>query len=139
MQNAFIPVVAAASLLSAGWSGLDLYTEKTTLPIIEGHATRVSPVRAGHDIRLEWNITKRTDCKGVASRVWVGESGFRMTEPQRYASLPKTDTVAKYRFQTRIPNLAPVGELTLNIMGYYDCPKGRKYWSLDPVVLNVVD
>ncbi|PCJ24100.1 MAG: hypothetical protein COA96_10165 [SAR86 cluster bacterium] len=139
MQNLLIPAIAAFSVLSAGWSGVDLYFVKTTPPTIEGYATRVAPVRAGQDIRLEWHITKLTDCPGVASRVWDGEDGFRMTEAQKSTSLPKTKTITKYRFQTRIPNLAPVGELNLSIMGYFDCPDGKKYWSLGPVTLNVVD
>lgn len=139
MHNAIMPALAVFSVLTAGSSAVDLYVSKTTLPIVEGYATRIAPVRAGEDIRLEWNITKRTDCEGVSSRVWAGSNGFRMTESQKSTALPKTNGVEKYRFQTHIPNKAPSGKLTLNIKGYYDCSKGREYWSLSPVTLRVVD
>lgn len=139
MQNFIVPIIAAISLLSAGASGVNLVKLKISEPLIEGWAVRTTPVRAGEEIRLEWNITKRTDCHGSVGRVWEGSDGFRATEVKRLAALPNTNTETKYRVPTIIPALAPTGVLTLTVKGYYDCKGGRKYWALRPVDMVVIN
>jgi len=139
MHNLLVPAIAAVSIISTAFSGLNLYEVKISPPVITGWAKRVSPVVAGETIILEWNIRKNTDCAGEAGRVWVGENGFLLSEVQRAATIKKSESVKKYRIQTKIPELAPTGKLILSIKGHYTCESGDKYFTLGPVNLTVKD
>lgn len=137
MHNAVAGGLAIASLGFATLTGVETAVKYTNPPAIEGSAVRVSPVRAGETITLEWAILKRSDCPGEFSRVWVGENGFRVVEARRSSSIPAADEERRYRIPTEVPSLAPVGNLELYINGEYDCPGGSQYYSLGPVSLVV--
>ena len=137
MHNTAYALVLASSIALTAWNGVDYVSDAITPPVIEGWAERKAPVIAGETIRLEWHIIKRTECEGVVGLIWAGENGFRMSEPIRAASLPMTHVETAYRFSTKIPGLAPVGDLELFIKGWYDCPHGKEYYSLGPVELIV--
>lgn len=137
MHNILVVGIASASIGLAAMSGVDTAVKYNQPPAIEGSAMRVSPVRAGDTITLAWRITKRTDCPGEFSRVWVGRNGFRLVEAQRSSSMPSSQDEQRYRIPTEIPSLSPVGNLELYINGEYNCPSGDLYYSLGPVNLIV--
>ncbi len=137
MHNFLAGGAAAFSIGMAAVSGFGTAVKFTKLPAIEGTASRVSPVRAGDVVTLEWTILKRTDCPGSFSRAWSGEDGFRMVEPARGSALPRTIEAKVYRIPTEIPHMAPAGNLELFINGVYDCPSGAEHYSLGPVNLIV--
>ena len=110
MHNAVAGGLAIASLGFATLTGVETAVKYTNPPAIEGSAVRVSPVRAGETITLEWAILKRSDCPGEFSRVWVGENGFRVVEARRSSSIPAADEERRYRIPTEVPSLAPCGE-----------------------------
>lgn len=139
LVNVSAPIVAALTMLATTYAGFDAAKELLTPPIIEGRATRVSPVMAGEKVLIEWYITKLTDCDGVAGRVWYGEAGFYVVEPLKQTTLPMNKSEMVYRIPTQIPILAPSGGLDLFIKGHYNCPNGLVYYTLGPVKLTVED
>lgn len=128
-----------ASLGLAALTGLDTARQWVAPMPIEGWAERKTPVMPGQVIRLEWHLTKHVDCPGYASRVWQGENGFYLTETQRATALPSSESEVTYRIPTLIPNLAPSGYLGLSIIGHFDCPEGKRYYTIGPVELHVKD
>ena len=138
MPNIIYGAITAGGIAIASLNGFGIVSDKLAAPPIEGYASRVTPVVAGQAILAYWNIIKRTDCPGVQSRVWDGEGGFSMVEPLRKTTLKGNGIWTKYRIQTDIPSLAPVGGLDLYIKGYYDCGDGPIEFSLGPLELVVV-
>ena len=136
--DAVLNVSAAVLLGTAGVNGFDIYKVKTAPPVIEGHAVYADPVRAGDEMPILWSIRKTTTCPGTLARVWVGVDGFRLAEQTRPAALPETDYFVNYNIQTHIPSLAPPGELSLSIMGQYECDGNQRRFTLGPVALTVV-
>ena len=137
MQHvAALLTIPGLALLTAV-SGTDMAKDLITPPLIEGYAERATPVTAGDTELVYWNIIKRTDCPGVAGRVWNGEDGFYMVEPLRKTALPMNVEQQEYRIPTEVPSLAPVGKLDLYIKGYYDCGGDRTEYTLGPVELIV--
>ena len=132
-----IPIVSSAAMLVATGVNIDRAKDYLSLPLIEGWSVRMTPVTAGDVELLEWNITKRTSCPGVSSRVWNGEDGFYMVEPLRKTALPMNEEEQTYRIPTEIPRLAPEGDLQLSIKGHYDCDGEMFEYSLGPVELIV--
>lgn len=103
---------------------------------ITGFASYSEPVRAGEIVLVDWEIEKRTDCPGETSRIWQGQQNFHLTEPQQITSLPKGKISPS--IQTKIPELAPSGELLLFIGGYYQCTgSARVSFRLGPVEFKV--
>jgi len=116
------------------------YTASDALlpPPIEGVGRYESPVRAGEAVLVEWDLVKRTDCPGFTSRVWDGERNYHLTEPAQRTTLPAHSI--ERRIETKIPELVPVGELRLTIVGVYQCAGGRKQaFTLGPVSFEVVE
>ena len=137
MHNLVYGVGMAAGVVLTAWNGVDLVKVHISQPVIEGWSVRMTPVTAGDVELLEWNITKRTSCHGVAGRVWNGEDGFYMVEPMRKTALPMNEEEQTYRIPTEIPRLAPEGDLQLSIKGHYDCDGEMFEYSLGPVELIV--
>ena len=137
MHNLVYGVGMAAGVVLTAWNGVDLVKVHISPPLIEGWSVRMTPVTAGDVELLEWNITKRTSCPGVSSRVWNGEDGFYMVEPMRKTALPMNEEEQTYRIPTEIPRLAPEGDLQLSIKGHYDCDGEMFEYSLGPVELIV--
>ena len=137
MHNTLAAGIAITSLGLAAISGIDTAAKYTQDAAIDGYATRAAPVHPGETVTLEWHITKRVDCPGEFSRVWIGANGFRMVEAQRHSSMPASPYENIYRIPTEIPTLAPIGNLELHINGQYNCSSGVRYYSLGPVNLIV--
>ena len=138
MHNIVYGAITAGGIAVASLSGIGIVSDKMSEPPIEGYASRVTPVVAGQPILAYWNILKRTKCPGASSRVWNGEGSFSMVEPLRKTTLKGNEVWTKYRIQTDIPSLAPVGGLDLYIKGYYDCGDGPIEFTLGPLELVVV-
>ncbi|MDE0590409.1 hypothetical protein OU789_10770 [Halocynthiibacter sp. C4] len=117
-----VMVTAVASSVVAATSVAKLTESAILVPYIEGEGVVESPVTAGEDILVVWNLHKRTECPGTNRRVWRGEDGFLLFEPVGKTTLPATSEPVTYRVQTHIPDLAPPGRLTLTIDGEYKCP-----------------
>ena len=130
---------AAVSIAIAGVSGVNTVAKFTSPPAIEGVGVYMKPVIAGETVIIDWTITKRVDCPGELSRVWAGDNGFYMVEPQRKSGLPTTDAPREYHIQTKVPELAPAGNLLLSIKGVYTCERGSIPFELGPVSLEVVE
>lgn len=98
------------------------------------------PVRPGQVVPVDWTLHKTTDCPGSSGRVWRGEDGFYLSEALRATGLPQTDYAMTYHIQTKIPDLAPAGQLSLWIVGGYDCGGifGSTDFRLGPVTMEVV-
>lgn len=97
-------------------------------------------VRAGSDVMIDWTIIKRTNCPGATGRVWVGENGFYLSETLRPTGLPRSDKPILYSIATEIPDMAPLGTLSLSIRGSYHCPgKAAESFALGPVEMEVVE
>ena len=133
------PVLAAVAMFAAAQSSLSAISELTTPPMIEGVGIVDGPVRAGEKHLVTWSIIKRTDCPGLTSRVWRGEGGFQLTEQAQVTALDVSEQPREYRIETYIPELAPPGELRLDIEGYFDCGEGKRGFSIGPVVMQVVE
>lgn len=105
---------------------------------IYGAAVYADPVTAGEAILLPWSIDKRTDCPGYAGRVWEGQQDFSLSEPVQATSIP--EGVGTYNIPTKIPGLAPAGEMKLWIKGHFDCPGAPpRYFTLGPVIFEVTE
>lgn len=108
-------------------------------PAIEGWAEWEGPVTAGEHVPIPWTIIKRTPCAGFASRVWVGEDGFRLIEPVTITILPMDPEPREYVFETTIPTLAPKGDLQMTVEGFYECDeRSPDYFTLGPVNFTVL-
>jgi len=137
-SNIVGPVFAGVALLAAFTSSVETVNELTTPSIIEGAGVVAGPVQAGGVTLVTWSITKRTDCPGLTSRVWHGEGGFQLTEQAQVTALVASEVPREYEIQTYIPELAPAGELMLEVTGYFDCGDGKKPFTIGPVVMDVV-
>jgi hypothetical protein len=125
------------SIALALGSGAEVVSVLTTPAPITATA-RVIPYQsaAGDVVTLTWDIQKNVDCPGYSARVWDGESGFHMSEAVRPTSLPKGQGI--YKIPTEIPAMAPVGILTLRIVGHFDCPSAtRSHFVIGPVNLEI--
>lgn len=137
-SNLVGPALAGVALFAALTSSLETYTELTTPPLIEGTGVVVDPVRAGEKTLVTWAIVKRTECPGLTSRVWHGEGGFQLAEMAQVTALEMSDVPREYEIETYIPELAPPGELRLDIDGFFDCGKGKEPFTIGPVIMEVV-
>ncbi len=116
---------------------------KTTIPwlvpppvLIEGVGTAPAEVRAGERYIFKWVIDKNTDCGGETSRAWFGASNFQLTEATQKTVLPRGRITPN--IETDIPDLAPERDLSLYIVGHFDCRDGRHEFKLGPVQTKVV-
>lgn len=140
MNTMGLSAVGAAAL---SWglvlvNGSEVWLSRVTPAPIEGRATSPGVVVAGDTAVIDWEIVKRTDCKGQNARVWVGANGFHLAEAFRPTGLPTSDDWRKYRIETEIPDLAPPGELMLSIEGFYQCQGSeRQTFTLGPVLMEV--
>lgn len=131
-----LPALAAVSAMLAIAEGREAFTALTSKPLIDGIGVYAETVTAGETVPVHWVIEKDTDCEGVTSRVWNGE-GFFWSEPQQSTALPMGSWSGD--IQTKIPVLAPSGNLELTIKGYFECPgEARRYFSLTPVEFEVM-
>ena len=126
---------------STGYTAIKTYKDFSTPPGISGVGVSHSAVRAGDDTVIEWTLTKEVDCPGTSSRVWRGKDGFYIVEPRTITALPINLEPVVYSIETTIPTLAPVGELTLEIIGQYNCGDilGAREFTLGPVHINVIE
>ena len=111
--------VAMCSMLFAGVSGVEAVKSFIAKPLIEGSGIYNKAVRAGETVPIRWLITKRTDCLGWLSRVWVGENGYYLLEASSPSGLPASNLAVEYNIETTIPSTAPPGSLALSIKGEY--------------------
>jgi len=137
IQNFIGAIATSAAFFAASMSGVELATELLSEPLIEGYGIYEKPVRAGETIEIEWIITKRTDCNGVSGRVWKGQLGFYMSEAMRPTGLPSGEAM-RITIPTTVPEQAPIGELQLQVKGFYNCARDRHDWFLLSPVLLVV-
>ena len=129
---------AALSWAMVFVTGSEVWLSRNTPAPIEGRAASPGRVVAGVVAIVDWEIVKRTDCKGQNARVWVGENGFHLAEAYRPTGLPTSNDWRVYHIETEIPHLAPPGELLLSIEGYYQCPGSqRQDFTLGPVKMEV--
>ena len=139
LESIVPPMVAAFAVASTVLTVGTGITEKFAPKVIEGSGSVSGPVTAGSINIVTWEIIKRTDCPGEASRTWSGEHNFYLVEPITPAALPKSDTAKTYNIQTRTPELAPVGTLELKLVGFYQCPGAvREAFTLGPVLFEVI-
>ena len=66
--------------------------------------------------------TRRTDCQATEARVWVGVKDFRLDEPVRPAVWPAAKKPITTVTMVLVPDVAPVGPLTMTVEGRYACP-----------------
>lgn len=128
---------------SVAWSGVmvesaGLFLSATTPPPIEGSGVVQGTPIPGSPVLVEWSIVKRTDCPGKNSRVWDGQNGFHLTEELRATGLPTSEERRLYEIQTAVPAMAPPGDMTLTIRGYYLCPGASEVWfKMGPVEMEI--
>lgn len=134
-----LPILAFGATFSALATGVDVTKDLLAPAQIEGAGFYNQATAPGETIVVKWVITKRTDCPGYSSRVWSGADGFFLSEPVQATAIP-VSTRQAYKIPTTLPSLAPVGELELTIRGHFACEnQPRDYFTLGPVVFNVVD
>lgn len=138
--QAMAVIGAVLSFTMVGVEGVSLVAGGVLPAAIEGKGE----VRGGHEVVagevaiVDWTIIKRTDCAGQNSRNWFGAAGFELREPIGATKLPQSDDYRTYEIETKIPEYAPVGPLTLVISGHYECVPGQKIpFELDPVGMVV--
>jgi len=126
---------------STGYQGIKTYASYSTPPGISGTWLPHGDANAGETTIMHWTLTKETECPGSSSRVWRGEDGFYIVEPRKITALPMNPEPVEYSIETTIPELAPVGDLTLEIVGSYNCGDllGEREFSLGPVHINVTE
>lgn len=140
LSDIAIALSVVASTILAGVSGRDAIVAVWEPAPIEARAAYEDAVSPGQTINVQWNILKRTDCPGEASRVWRGTNGFYMSEPRIITALPKSKDWAAYNVQTKIPDLAPAGHLELNVVGRFECDgEAPRHFSLGPVSFTVAN
>lgn len=137
---------AAAVLLmvqgaSTGFEAVKTYKSYNTPLAIAGTGVVHTPVIAGHDVMVHWTLQKFVDCPGTSSRVWRGEGGFYNIESKNTTALPLDPNPTTYQIPTHVPFMAPIGSLTLEIVGSYDCGDilGNREFTLGPVHINVIE
>lgn len=139
VANLVITGATAFALVSGATEVAQITLDKVTPPPIEGQAVMPDSAVAGQDVLVKWVITKRTACPGENSRVWDGEDGFHLTERVRATGLPATGVPKEYNIQTRIPEYAPIGLLSLRIHGWYQCPGAERVpFDLGPAYTTIV-
>lgn len=140
LSNLVITATTTVMLVAGADEVATIALDKTMPPIVEGSAVMPDYVEAGGTYIVLWDIVKRTACNGENSRVWSGADGFHLVEPKRPTGLPTSHEVQSYRVETMIPEYAGIGELSLRISGWYQCPgSDREYFTLGPVTTTVVD
>ena len=118
--------------------GAAAYLHATTPPPIEGQGAVKGIPMPGQPVLVEWSIVKRTDCPGKNSRVWDGQNGFHLTEELRATGLPTSDEPKIYEIETAVPSMAPPGNMTLTIQGFYLCPGASEVWfKMGPVEMEI--
>lgn len=142
-MNVLEPAAYAALTVTAVqfFAGIgSLVVTGTAPPPIEGRGYVTGTVSAGEVVPVNWTITKRTNCDGTNSRVWSGQNGFHLTEEARPTQLPQTETAQHYTIETKVPEQAPPGSLTLTIQGEYTCPTApSQAFVLGPVNMEVTE
>lgn len=144
MSFDIMPVAVALLVVqgaSTGYQGVKVYRDFSTSPGISGAGLPHGNIRAGETTIIHWTLIKETDCEGTTSRVWRGENGFYVVEPRKIAALPTNPQPVEYAIETTIPVLAPVGDLTLEVIGSYNCGDllGERNFTLGPVHITVVE
>ena len=133
------PLALVLSMSSVGLEGAKVVVREISERTITGHATYARPVRAGDTVLVSWIIDKRRECPGESGRVWAGVEGFHLSEVHRPTGLNKTDGPQEFMIPTAIPETAPVGELSMKIVGHFDCPnEQREHFTLGPVEFLVL-
>lgn len=124
--------------VTGGIMGAKVLVDAKLPPAVEGSGYFSGTAMPGESIPVLWQIVKRTECPGLNSRSWDGEDGFHITETLKPTSLPTTDGFVEYLIETKVPDLAPPGELRLTIKGWYECPGADKEpFTLGPVLIMV--
>lgn len=127
-----------ASAVNMAFTGGQVVVANFAPAPIEGMGRALGEAIPGKEVIIQWDITKRTNCPGVNSRVWHGQNGFFLNEKQMVTSLPATFTPKQYLIPTYVPAMAPVGPLTLSIVGQYKCPGGAtQAFTLGPVNMEI--
>lgn len=122
----------------AAIEAIDLAIRSNPIPAIEGEGFAPDTVVAGDTEIIKWRIVKRTTCRGTNQRLWLGDDGFRLSEPLGETTLPATGGWREYNIATKIPDVLPDGRIELWIIGSYECPRrDTERFSLGPVVMNV--
>ena len=136
-------IIIATALVQwtlTGFTGVKGVASTVIPPAIEGGGYLPEYVTPGDLVLATWTLHKRTDCPGENSRVWNGAGGFHITEPTRPTTLPITATPETYPIPTEIPELAPIGELSLSIVGWYQCPgAAREAFEIGPLTTTVTE
>ena len=134
------PVALLMSLALTGFESVQAIVLIATPPTITGRASYEPPVRAGDTVLVHWTISKRRECPGENARIWDGPDGYHLAEVQRPAALGKTDGAQEFSIPTRIPDTAPPGDLSMKIIGHFDCPnEPRENFTLGPVKFTVFE
>lgn len=139
--DAIIPPAAAiVSIIGVLVTGGSVVKTTVQGPLYEASAVYEREVRAGETILPMWKIQKRTDCPGENSRIWDGADGFHLAEPHMFNGLPRMDEPKSIVIPTKVPDLAPPGDLELHVVGFVQCEgMKRQYFSLGPLRLTVVE
>lgn len=136
--NTILGFATMAMISLQGVELADLVIGDSLPPPIEGVGAVRGTVKAGETVTVDWIITKRTSCNGVSGRYWSTENGFSMNEPLKATALPVTLGPASYKIPTKIPSEVKGSEVTLEIIGWYECPNDDKeYFRLGPVVIQL--
>lgn len=137
--NLSLIVGAALSAAFALADGVQTIAYVMNRGMIDGEGSYTGPhVAPSDEVVVGWDIRKTTDCPGWNSRVWTGADGFHVTEAKMPTTLPASSEWRSYQIPTTIPELAPAGELTLEIVGAYQCGKGEEHpFRLGPVAFVV--
>ena len=144
MNFDILPIAAVLLMVqgaSTGFEAVKAYKGHRTPPAITGTGVVNHPVVAGSNIIVEWTLQKFVDCPGTSSRVWRGQGGFYTVESKAATALPLNPDPVMYSIETHVPYMAPAGELTLEILGSYDCGDilGERWFTLGPVIIDVME
>ena len=144
MSFDIMPIAATLLVVqgaSTGYEAIKTYKNYSTSPAISGMGVVGDPVTAGTVTTVEWTLVKEVDCPGTSSRIWRGQDGFYVVESKTITALPLNPEPVVYSIETRIPFMAPAGDLTLEILGSYDCGGilGAREFTLGPVHINVIE
>lgn len=133
------PAACGLSWALTAITGVSVVSDYILPDPIAGQGVYVGgPVSPDTNVIVNWTIDKRTTCPGQTARVWEGVDGFHISEALKPTGLPLTDGPKEFHIPTSIPELAPDGDLSLTIKGYYQCDNSQKEWfELGPVVFTV--
>lgn len=127
-----------ASFGMAAIEGVQAVQHTLTGAAITGHGSVSGEASPGERVVVRWVIHKRVDCPGWNSRVWDGPDGFKLTEERMATTLPISEKPKVYDIETKIPELAPPGDLELRIVGEYQCKVGGTHeFALGPVDIRI--